>query len=414
MDFKALWEQYGAGVTRYVRFRIADVHDAEDVLQEIMTAACTSVPGRNPQAWLIGLAKNKVADHFRRRGARRDEPVYPLPERAVHPCFTREPSDVADTLLRLPPQDQQLLRMVYWHGMEQAAVAQALHVPLGTVKSRLHAARERFRVLYPHPPKGASTMKKMPLVCPEYTIEPLSAPPFPVVWEEVMGWFIVPREGETLTWAMYDDPDGVRTEVDSLTVTGKAMVHGLIGVEIQVETQCAMAANQIDGCQEVTRSFVAQLTDTHCRILSETHTQGGIKCLYTYLDEEFMQNWGFGEGNCGNETHLTAKGDIRREGSIITSSNQRFLLDIVGRYRVTIGGKCYDTICVMDLESYGEGIVTEQYLDERGRTILWRRFNADTWHGGEPWTDRLPHSQRLTINGQTFVHWYDCVTSYIL
>ena len=65
-----------------------------------------------------------------------------------------------------------------------------------------------------------------------------------------------------------------------------------------------------------------------------------------------MSNWGFGEDNCGNETNLAPKGDIQRNGTIVTSVNKDFLLDIVGRYKVTIGGKCYDTVCVMDIETY--------------------------------------------------------------
>ena len=32
---------------------------------------------------------------------------------------------------------------------------------------------------------------------------------------------------------------------------------------------------------------------------------------------------------------------------------------------------------------------------------------------GKPWTELLPDSERLTINGRTYVHWYDCITDYI-
>ena len=62
-------------------------------------------------------------------------------------------------------------------------------------------------------------------------------------------------------------------------------------------------------------------------------------------------------------------------------------------------------------------MVSEQFIDQQGRTILWRRFNADDWQFssyGKPWTELLPDSETLTINGKTYVHWYDCITSYIL
>lgn len=84
---------------------------------------------------------------------------------------------------------------------------------------------------------------------------------------------------------------------------------------------------------------------------------------------------------------------------------------------MTIGGRRYDTVCVMDIETYNCGVVSEQYLDINGRTILWRRFNKNDWaykRYGKLWTEMLPENDRLDINGETYVHWYDCITDYIL
>lgn len=161
-----------------------------------------------------------------------------------------------------------------------------------------------------------------------------------------------------------------------------------------------------------------QLTDTHCRFLAESHISGGVKKCYTFLDgDEFIPNWGFGENNCGNEVNLSVKGDIIRNGSEITAADKPFLLDVVGRYEVKIGGKSYDTICVMDIETYDGGLVSEQYLDKNGRTILWRRFNRNDWAKDrykKNWTEILPENERITVNGEVYVHWYNCITDYIL
>ena len=91
--------------------------------------------------------------------------------------------------------------------------------------------------------------------------------------------------------------------------------------------------------------------------------------------------------------------------------------DVVGRYKVTIGDKEYDTVCVMNVGHFNSRIAIEQYLDKNGRTILWRRFNKNDWakhRYGKEWTELLPDNERLTINGETYVHWYDCITDYIL
>ena len=72
-------------------------------------------------------------------------------------------------------------------------------------------------------------------------------------------------------------------------------------------------------------------------------------------------------------------------------------------------GTCY--------ENYDCGVVSEQFLDKNGRTILWRRYNRVDWaidRYKKPWSERLPENDRLTVNGTTYVHWYDCITDYIL
>ena len=74
-------------------------------------------------------------------------------------------------------------------------------------------------------------------------------------------------------------------------------------------------------------------------------------------------------------------------------------------------------LVVMDIETYDCGVVSEQFLDKNGKTILWRRFNRDDWaidRYKKLWSEQLPENDKLTVNGTTYVHWYDCITDYIL
>ncbi len=425
--FEQSWLECHGAIERYVRFRIDNPSDAEDVLQEVLSAAVAGYARLRDESrfkpWLIGIARNKCADHLRHKYRRSEIPLEDADHIAVLPprfSITRD-SLVQDTLERLSEQDRQILHLCYWLELPQQEIARRLGLPLGTVKSRLHNARERFRAAFPRKPKGDTLMSTiMPKMLPDYTITPSPLPPFECKWEEMMGWFIVPRLGEKLSWAMYDFPERVRTEADDLAVVGRAMIHGVEGVEIEVRTYDPMVNNQTgDDDHYVQRSFVAQLTDTHCRILSETHSKGGVKRTYTFLDgDDFLENWGFGENNCGNETLLRPKGEITREGNSLTTHTVNATpMDVVGRYTVAINGKVYDTICVIMHETYMGGMVSEQFIDRSGRTVLWRRFNADDLqfdHYGRTWSEMLPDSETLLINGKTYVHWYDCITSYIL
>ena len=427
-EFEKLLAGVSSGVERFVRYRLPSQTDADDVLQEVYLSAYRSFAGlKNKDAfkpWIISIARNKCNDYFRARAAQMEISIEELSQQELSTgrLGLSVVHTVRETLDRLGDKDKQILYLYFWKELPQTEIATLLDIPVGTVKSRLHTAKQHFKSKYPYQtqkPKGEPTMQKLPEYIPDYSIERLDAEPFSVRWEELQGWMIVPRVGEKLTWGMYDFPERKRTEYTQMEVIGKAEVHGIEGVEIVAMQFDPADYYRTGALDRVERRFVAQLTDTHSRYLAETHMEDGVRKCYTFLDgEAFLNNWGFGEDNCGNEVDLHPKGLLHREGSCITGTIPREVVDVVGRYRVTIGGKSYDTVCVMDIECFNDAVASEQFVDQNGRTVLWRRFNRDDWaierFGGKPWSEKLPDNERLTINGETYVHWYDCISDYIL
>ena len=417
--FEELLAEHRVSVERYVRFRLSAKQDADDVLQEIyLTAYHRFHQLQKPdafKAWLISIARSKCSDYFRKKALQLEIPLDILETQILSESrhgFT-EQAAVRETLGLLGDKDKQILYLFFWKELPQAEIARRLNIPVGTVKSRLHTAKQNFKKKYPVQPKGESNMKKLPEFLPDYKIEESSQPPFTVKWEELMGWHVIPRLGEKVSWGIYDIPSRKCSHIYDMKVTGKAVVHGIEGVEVAAkETPCS------DKKKILNRTFVAQLTDTHCRYLATVRDDGDVRSYITFLDgDAFMLNWGYGEDNCGNETNLSPKGEITRTGNTVESIQKDYLLDIVGRYNVTIGGKTFDTVCVMDMESSCCGVISEQFLDKNGRTILWRRFNRNDWaidRYKKPWTELLPENERLTVNGATYVHWYDCISDYVL
>ena len=421
-EFEKLLGAERVSVERFVRFRLNTKADADDVLQEVFLAAYQKFSQlRNKtafKAWIISIARNKCNDYFRKKAAQCEIPIDEIAERELTDGRHGISSivTVRETLDLLGDKDKQILYLYFWEQLTQAEIAKKLRIPVGTVKSRLHTAKQNFKIQYPYcteASKGESAVKKLPEFIPEYKIEANTKAPFSVKWEELMGWFLIPRLGEKLSWGMYDIPSRKCSHVYDMQVTGKAKVHGIEGVELT-----AREASYSDKSEVINRTFVAQLTETHCRYLATLRNDGDVRNYITFLDgDEFMLNWGFGEDNCGNETNLSVKGDIQRVGNTVISAKKDFLLDIVGRYTVTIGGKRYDTVCVMDIETYNCGVVSEQFLDKDGKTILWRRYNRDDWaidRYKKLWSEQLPDNDKLIVNGTTYVHWYDCITDYIL
>ena len=401
--FQRMYAEHFGALQRYCYFKLPSRADGDDVLGQVALAAWAKRDSlRNMDAfkpWLLQIATNQIRDFYRKRARHNDLPLSEVCEAAlVSSRFGPTPEEaVHETLDSLSDTDRQILTLAYFYHVPQADIAQQLNVPLGTVKSRLHAARQRFKHEYPHPPKkGEIHMSKLPKLLPDYTIMPNEKEPFACKWEELMGWFLVPKLGEQLSWGMYDE--GKLSGEYCMRVAGRAAVHGIEGVAVVAEIQ-----DKDDGC--IQREFIAQLTDTHVRYLAQSHENDGVKRYFTFMDgDDFLRNWGFGEDNCGNSIFPKKRGIIERCGSVITCPAEKFVLDVVDRCTVMLGGKRYDCIRVMDIECYNYGVASEQFLDKNGRTILWRRFDRNK---------KTPGDERWTINGETYEHHYDCITNYV-
>lgn len=340
MNFESLLNDNKCTIERYVYFRVSNKEDAKDILQETYLTAFQKFNCLNDEkrfkSWIIKIAKNKCNDYYRKQ---KPDLVsnYDL-DLCASKSGINERFEMIEIINSLKDNEREILNLYYFAGYSQSDISKMLNIPIGTVKSRLHSARNNFKKEYMPSLKGEINMG-LPDILPEYRITKVDKEPFAVKCNELMGWLIIPRLKERLEWALYDFPSKKQTEKVMLEVVGKAVVHDIEGVEIvanQYNSSCK--SNEV-----FKRRFVAQLTDTHCRFLAEGHKNNGVNYFYTFLDDnEFTKNWGYGDDNCGKETDLSAKGIVKRNGDNITSNSKA--TDIVGRYTVEINGKIYDTV----------------------------------------------------------------------
>jgi len=150
--FELLYQRYVRSVFGLALRRLRDRQRAEDAVQETFTAvwrsAASYLPERGPAApWLYAVARNAIVDRQRARAEPPAEPVDspsadPGPPDQVEASFVAW--QVHRALEELPDKEREVVELAYWSGLSQSEVAEFLHIPLGTVKTRTRSALARL------------------------------------------------------------------------------------------------------------------------------------------------------------------------------------------------------------------------------------------------------------------------------
>ena len=124
-----------------------------------MDAARKDSPPPISVPWLIGVARHKLADHYRRRSDRLTVPVADLPE-PVEPADEWEAEldrIVAESVLaRLPEHHRTVLALRYMDDRSVPECAELIGRTVHATEALLVRARRAFRSHYPEPEGGLS------------------------------------------------------------------------------------------------------------------------------------------------------------------------------------------------------------------------------------------------------------------
>lgn len=157
--FLLVYERHRRPLFRFAYRMLASVPQAEDVVHEcflvILTHPMRFDPARGSlRTFLCAVTRNLSFKQLRKRGqeTQTDEP--PEPEEAA-PSEAPEPlrrllegersSAVQEAVASLPPLQREVLILFEYEGEILADIAQIVGAETGTVKARLHRARERLR-----------------------------------------------------------------------------------------------------------------------------------------------------------------------------------------------------------------------------------------------------------------------------
>jgi RNA polymerase sigma-70 factor (ECF subfamily) len=162
--FAALYDRYLDTVYRYVYYRVGSRQLAEDLTSETFLRALRRIntftwQGRDFGAWLVTIARNLVADHFKSSrfrleittadmvAAEGNGEVAEGPESAVMRAYTN--AALLDAVKRLNPQQQECLVLRFLQGLSVAETARAMGKNEGAIKTLQYRAIRTLAQLMP-------------------------------------------------------------------------------------------------------------------------------------------------------------------------------------------------------------------------------------------------------------------------
>jgi RNA polymerase sigma-70 factor (ECF subfamily) len=138
--------------------RTRNAADAEDLVQDTLLRAYRAIgrfDGSHPRAWLLTILRNAQVNRIRRRrpsllrdpdaGQRAQDARDAQPSAEAIVIGEAFDATVEDAVTSLPGRFRQVVELVDIDGLSYQEAAQVLGVPIGTVMSRLHRARQRIR-----------------------------------------------------------------------------------------------------------------------------------------------------------------------------------------------------------------------------------------------------------------------------
>jgi RNA polymerase sigma-70 factor, ECF subfamily len=143
--FERLLDRHHRRLRRVVCGIVTEPDRVEDVLQEAYLKAYRKLPRAfaneaHESVWLYRVVYRCCIDEVRRMRRNRETPVLEL-----HAAAPSAGSDVLEALATLSVQDRTVVLLVDLVGLGYDEAAEVLHIPRGTVASRLNAARARLR-----------------------------------------------------------------------------------------------------------------------------------------------------------------------------------------------------------------------------------------------------------------------------
>lgn len=158
----SLYERHAPAVLTYLLKQLDTREDAEDILLEVFTAILEKnislhEDERSQRAWILTVARNKVADHYRRAGryprvslASVEEQLYELTEHEPEQTILRQETyeQLQTHIQSLSEVQQEILQLRFEEGLRCREIGRVVQRTEGAVRALLYRALKQLREIY--------------------------------------------------------------------------------------------------------------------------------------------------------------------------------------------------------------------------------------------------------------------------
>lgn len=152
-SFQRFYTRYAGKVLGYLRQLTRNPGISEEITQEVFVSVWLKAQSYqsdrgDPAGWLYTITRNKLVDRWRRgdcENAADAEPV--LATLSDRPTSIDVHLGLRQALSRLSEEQRRMLEMAYFGGLTYEETADALKLPVGTLKSRMRVALGRLRLI---------------------------------------------------------------------------------------------------------------------------------------------------------------------------------------------------------------------------------------------------------------------------
>lgn len=152
--FEYLFDRYRDAIRRLLLQRSGNASDADDLLQETFIKVYINLHRYSPEytfgQWVYTIARNTFIDFVRRRqddlsiDERFTAPASSSPTPEERFINLQQRTQIESYLERLSPRYRQLIVLRFFDELSYEEIADKLALPLGTVKTQIHRAREQM------------------------------------------------------------------------------------------------------------------------------------------------------------------------------------------------------------------------------------------------------------------------------